>query len=91
MSEFNVLPVESVDSEQQRPFCSERSVARADDDGAPARVPGPEDGGCAQRRPVIVEVREEVRARAKTAWLELARRERERGGSWELLGAPCVA
>ena len=83
VSEFNGLPVESVDSEKQRPFCSERSAAQADDDGAPARGPGPEDGGSAQQRPVIGEVREEVRARAKTAWIELARRGREGGGSWE--------
>ena len=91
MSEFNGLPVESVDSEKQRPFCSERCVARGDDDGAPAHGPGLEDGGSAQQRPVIGEVRDEVRARAKTAWIELARRGREGGGSWELLGAPCVA
>ena len=71
VSEFNGLPVESVDSEKQRPFCSERCVARADDDGGPARGPGPEDGGSAQWRPVFGEVREEVRARAKTAWIEL--------------------
>ena len=56
-------------------------MARADDDGGPARGPGPEDGGSAQWRPVIGEVREEVRARAKTAWIELARRGKEGGGT----------
>ena len=65
-----------------------RCPVRADDDAALARGAGPEDGGPARQRPVVDEVREDVRARAQTAWGELAWLARAVAGGAELADAP---
>ena len=53
-----------------------------------ARGAGPEDGAAAQHRPVFTGVREDPRAHAKTAWVELVVWGVEGGRSSTLSVAP---
>ena len=55
-----------------RPPASVAALAEATDDGAPAWGAGPDDVGAPRRRPMIGADDDEARARAKTAWGQLA-------------------